>query len=155
MIPLLLLLTTQGTAELPAAPDLPPPFRLGLVIGGPVGLTLASTVFEQVSVHGLIGHLGKETGALLFALDAVYELPEVFGTIGDHGYTSTWFGAGLRYASGVEDESATFGARAPFGVSYFLRAAPIELFASVAVGVNFVPEADTTIDGGVGIRLGF
>lgn len=155
MIPLLLLLTTQAAAELPAAPDLPPPFRLGLVIGGPVGLTVASSVFERVSVHGLLGHLGKETGALLFALDAVYELPEVFGTIGDHGYTSTWFGAGLRYASGVAADSATFGVRAPFGVSYFLRAAPIELFASVAVGVNFVPEADTIIDGGVGIRLGF
>jgi hypothetical protein len=155
VIPLLLLLASQEVAELPVAPDLPPPFRFGLVIGGPVGLTVASSVFERVSVHGLLGHLGKETGALLFALDAVYELPEIFGAIGDHGYTSTWFGAGLRYASGVEEQSATFGARVPFGVSYFLRAAPIELFASVAVGVNVVPEADTVIDGGVGIRLGF
>lgn len=155
MIPLLLVLLTQTAADQASTPERIAPLRLGLQIGGPVGLTVAGGITERVTVHGLVGHLGGEPGALLFALDAVWELPEIFGPIGDHGDTSTWFGAGLRYASGQGEESGTFGARVPFGVSYFLRRAAIELFVEVAVGLTFVPELDTTVDGGVGVRLGF
>ncbi len=142
---------------LAAAPtSTPPKLAVGLTVGEPNGLTLAAPVLDTFRVHAAAGwSLARERDAVA-TFDFAYDLPHIIGRVFGTGWMSTWFGLGLRYAASSDqvDDGDAFGVRVPFGVSYFDDETRVELFASVAFGVVFIPEQDASAEFALGLRFG-
>jgi hypothetical protein len=144
---LLVGLLSSGTVS-PASAEEPTPLRLGLMFGEPIAATVALSLNESFAVHADIGPSTSRFQRIIAAADLVYGMPEVFG-----GDFILWFGAGLRYSAGRDDEPNRFGFRVPAGISYFTTARATELFIFAAPGVSLVPDKRASLDGGLGIRI--
>lgn len=131
----------------------PSPLRVGLMIGEPISATIGFTLTERFILHADIGPSTTRNQDAVAAADLVYTFPEVLSTDRSQDYFVPWFGLGLRYSDGRDEEPNRFGPRAPFGVSYFTGDHAIEIFASVAPGVSFAPDLRASLDAGIGVRL--
>jgi hypothetical protein len=56
---------------------------------------------------------------------------------------------------GVRDNDALLAIRFPAGLAFFLRAAPLEFFVEIALGIGIVPETIAIFDGVLGGRWYF
>lgn len=118
---------------------------LGIVLGGPTGISLKAKPGGRNSIDGAIGLSDRLT------LQGHY-------VIHHDRYLYYGIGARLRLASddndnGKDDNDMAIYARAPLGLRYFIDR--IELFGEAAILMRLTPSTDLSIDLAAGIRYYF
>jgi hypothetical protein len=128
------------------------PIGLGIILGEPTGLT-GKLLF---GTHGFQLHLGygiERRGRFVLIGDYLFHFLQAIPPIQNAGRLAPYVGVGGRL--GVRDDNALLGIRFPLGLAFFLRAAPIEFFVEIALGIGLIPETVAIIDGGIGGRFYF
>lgn len=138
-------LLSAGTAR---AENYISPLRLGLMFGEPIAATVALDLSDRFTLHGDLGPSTSRAQTFVGAADLVYGMPEIFGY-----KFRFWFGAGLRYSSGRDEQPNRFGLRVPAGISYLGHDLSTEVFIFAAPSVSVVPDAKAALDGGLGLRV--
>jgi hypothetical protein len=123
----------------------------GVMVGAPTGLTVKYWATDMFAFDGAAAwHFGSDDRLQLHG-DALwhYLLP---GINPSEGVLPVYIGAGFRVLAGHD---STGGIRIPIGISYLFAGAPLEAFAEVAPVVEFAPDTDADVDGGIGLRVYF
>ena len=135
---------------------------IGAVGGEPTGLSLKYWLDNYQAVDAGIGWSFYANDS--FALHADYLLHSfsILPLAGTPNKLPVYFGAGLRFKAknnhgGVaqNEDDSIWGIRIPVGVSYLFAGQPLDLFAEVAPVLDFAPEGEITLNGGIGLRYYF
>ncbi|TBR22104.1 hypothetical protein EPO15_08745 [bacterium] len=120
---------------------------VGVVLGDPTGGTFRYFLSRTRSFDLGVGFSGD---AALWADHSWHSwdmMPKP-----QSGEFDLWASAGLRLETAPDPE---FGVRTLLGLSYWLPANPIELFATAGPAFQLTPDGDVGVDGGVGVRFYF
>lgn len=125
-------------------------FELGIILGEPSGISAklwsdGSTAFDAA----LSWSLKDDHEDLYIHADYLWHN---FDLIHTSETMPVYFGIGGRV---VLANDTKFGARVPVGISWLLSGAPLDLFIELAAVINFIPDTDFDINGGIGIRYIF
>ncbi len=147
-----ILLAVLALAQAPEVSEAPktPQLAVRLTVGEPSGVTVAQAVGDAFAIHLNAGFSTGEGRDPLVTFDVVYMFDHVIGPVFGVGWMKPWFGLGSRYPTA--DDGA--GVRVPFGVSYYDRASPIEVFLSAAWGIVLIPETKASAEVTFGLRFG-
>ncbi len=125
--------------------------EVGLILGEPTGFsgkvwTTASTAFD-IGLAWSFGDGGH------FHVHADY-LFHNFGFLDvDSGNLPVYFGIGGRVV--IKDDDSRIGLRVSIGLEYILENHPFSFFFEVAPVVDFAPETEADVNGGIGVRFIF
>ena len=137
-------------------------FGLGLVLGEPTGLS-AKLWTSKVNAFdfGLGVGLGGDRisyngnydngGRVHFHMDYLWHS---FNAISSTERFPLYYGIGGRFNSGGNYD-ASFGIRGVFGIAWFPRATPIDVFLELVPVFQLTPSTGFGIDAGLGIRYFF
>jgi hypothetical protein len=125
--------------------------EVGLVLGEPTGFsakfwTTANTAFDI----GLAWSFG-DGGHFHIHADYLFHNFDFFEV--DSGNLPLYFGIGGR--ARIQDEDSRIGLRVAVGIEYILESHPFSFFFEIAPVVDFAPETDADINGGIGVRYIF
>ncbi len=125
--------------------------EVGLILGEPTGFsakfwTTASTAFDI----GLAWSFG-DGGHFHLHADYLFHNFDFFEV--DSGNLPIYFGIGGR--ARIQDEDSRIGLRVSIGIEYILESHPFSFFFEVAPVVDFAPETEADINGGIGVRYIF
>jgi hypothetical protein len=150
-------------------------FGLGIILGGPSGLSLKIPSGRANSINVILGynaHGGPgwgngwgngrcdgpgdddcwdDDGSFYLGADYVwynYNLIRV-----THGRLPLYYGPGLNAT--VWDDGSRVGFRIVVGLEYQFATAPFDIFFEVAPGVNLVPNTSGYVSAGIGTRFFF
>lgn len=70
------------------------------------------------------------------------------------GYLPLYYGVGVRIVDDNDDDTRV-GVRIPFGLNYFFKSTPVDVFFELAPVLDLVPDTDFDLNGGIGIRFRF
>lgn len=129
---------------------------VGLHVGEPMAATIKGYLFERLAIQGMMGYSLAEEGLNIIA-DATYDIMDVPIR---SGRSTLPFYAGVGFKLGFDeggaDDGETIAAlRFPLGLSLQLRDDPLEFFLELGPGVQFTPNTDFDMTGGVGARYYF
>jgi hypothetical protein len=126
-------------------------FGVGVILGSPTGLSAKYWLSRITAIDGAVAwHFGDPDQLQLHA-DYLYHL-DLRGVGVSEGRLPFYLGAGVRVLAGNDSEGAI---RIPLGISYLTAQLPLEIFAELAPVVEFAPDTDADVEGGVGIRFYF
>jgi len=122
-------------------------FGLGIILGEPTGLsaklwTGGSNAFD----FGVAWSFGG-SGHLLVQADYVWHSSL---TKASSGGLALYYGIGGRV---IFSDKPDVGLRIPVGLDYVFSSAPIDIFVEVVPIMDFIPDTDFEINGGIGIRF--
>lgn len=137
-------------------------FGMGLILGEPTGLsaklwTSKINAFDFGLGVGLGGDRIKyrgyynNTGRIHFHMDYLWHS---FNAISSTEKFPLYYGIGGRYTSGGGYDGS-FGVRGVFGIAWFPRATPIDLFLELVPVFQVTPLTGLGINAGLGIRYFF
>jgi hypothetical protein len=134
-----------------AAPH-PGQLGLGIVAGDPFGPTVK---YWMDSKHAVDFGVGFDNDITVYG-DFLWQAWNHIGPAREDDI-GLYVGLGPRFQNQDEDpgddNDDTFGIRVPFGVNYFVKRYPIELFAEVVPVFQVAPDTEVNMDAGVGIRF--
>lgn len=124
-------------------------FGLGIILGEPTGLsaklwTGSANAFDFGAAWSF-----KGSGNLLLQADYVWHSSL---TKASSGGLALYYGIGGRV---VFSNDPDVGVRIPVGLDYIFSSAPIDIFVEVVPIMDFVPDTDFQVNGGIGIRFWF
>ena len=124
-------------------------FGLGIILGEPTGLsaklwTGSANAFDFGAAWSF-----KGCGDLLLQADYVWHSSL---TKASSGGLALYYGIGGRV---VFSNDPDVGVRIPVGLDYIFSSAPIDIFVEVVPIMDFVPDTDFQVNGGIGIRFWF
>ncbi len=125
-------------------------FGLGIMIGEPTGITGKYWVSERNAIDGGLAWSFRRGGD--FHLHADY-LWHFVGAIQSTEKFVPYVGVGGRLAAGHDE--GILGVRIPFGIAYWMRSAPIEIFLELAPILDLAPATELSANGGIGARFYF
>ncbi len=131
----------------------------GIIIGDPTGLTL---IYWNNSVNAWVMDIGASYfGSPRIGLEYLWHFSPfdmhaaaIYAGVG--GVVGVGEGHGFWYNNGsgfYARPGSGFGVRGVFGLNYFPKETPLELFAELGVLVGIVPNFGSGIDAAVGIRF--
>ena len=137
-------------------------FGMGLILGEPTGLsaklwTSKENAFDfglGVSIGGdRISHKGNYNGRsrIHFHMDYLWHS---FNAINSTEKFPLYYGIGGRFNTGGNYEGS-FGVRGVFGIAWFPRSTPIDVFLELVPVFQVTPLTGLGIDAGLGIRYFF
>ncbi len=125
-------------------------FGLGLYLGEPTGIGYKAWVSSNGAVAGAVAWSFAGAGHMHIHADYhrhSFSLIEV-----DQGQLPVYYGLGAKI---VFQNDPVFGARIPLGLNYIFGDAPLDIFAEIVPGLEFIPITQFDLAGGVGIRIFF
>ncbi len=125
-------------------------FGIGLILGEPTGLSGKAWVSRQNAIDMGLAYSFRGKGYFHVHGDYLWHFPDI---IQSTEKIPLYVGVGGRFAAGRE--SGIFGVRIPFGIAWWLRSAPIEIFLEVAPIVDLAPATELSANGGIGARFYF
>jgi hypothetical protein len=126
-------------------------FGIGAILGAPTGLSAKYWLSETSAIDGALAwHFGDDDRFQIHADHLWHFYPDSLRV--PNGKLPFYFGAGLRILAGDHSEA---GIRIPFGLSYLASAVPVEAFAELAPVVEFAPDTEGSLEGGIGVRFYF
>lgn len=126
-------------------------FGAGVILGAPTGLSAKFWMTEVAAVDGALAwHFGDDD-RLQLHVDHLWHM-YFSGIQVPDAKLPLYAGLGLRVLAGHHSEA---GLRIPLGVSYLSEHAPVEIFAELVPVMDFAPDTEADIEGGVGIRYYF
>jgi hypothetical protein len=130
------------------------PFGAGILLGEPTALTAKLFLASESAVQLHLGWaFGRHKERLTLILDYLFHFNSVIPPIERAGRFAPYVGIGGHLGAG--DNDPVLGIRIPLGLSFVLRAAPLEIFAEVGPGIGLIPETELFVDGGIGARFYF
>ena len=126
-------------------------WELGVILGEPTGL---SAKYWMSSVNALdfgAAWAFEEDGNFHLHCDYLVHNYDIFKV--DEGSLPLYFGIGGRVR--FQDKDSRVGLRIVLGLEYLTAAYPMGVFFEVAPIVDFAPETEASINGGLGIRYVF
>ncbi|OGR93020.1 MAG: hypothetical protein A2992_04585 [Elusimicrobia bacterium RIFCSPLOWO2_01_FULL_59_12] len=144
----LALASSAGAAKQPGEPR---DFGVGAIFGSPTGLSMKYWLTDVSAVDAAMAwHFGDDDRFQIHS-DYLWHITLPSLKVAE-GRLPAYVGVGLRVLAGNDSEA---GVRIPLGMSYLVERAPLELFAEIVPVVEFAPDTEGEIDGGVGIRFYF
>lgn len=130
-------------------------FGLGLIVGGPTGITGAYELDDTWSIDGAVGLNLFDGRNFYIHVEGLYHLPDLLGggSVGLRPYLGV--GGFFTHFGKKDEDRAGIGARVPFGLSLMFTRAPIEIFGELVVGLLLVPGVDLGVGGAGGFRYYF
>ena len=125
-------------------------FGAGVMLGEPTGLSGKAWVSRQNAIDMGLAYSFRNRGYFHVHGDYLWHFPDV---IRSEERFPLYVGIGGRLAVGKG--SGIFGVRIPFGIAYWLRSAPIEIFLEAAPIVDLAPATELSGNGGIGARFFF
>lgn len=127
---------------------------VGPILGDPLGISAKAWLDSKRAVDLGVGRsvVGPGGGAQLHVSFLLHEPGVIAGETGRGIDLYFGFGPRVRFDSGRETELAL---RLPVGLTYLIRALPIDLFAELAPLVVVAPGARLSLQGAVGARYYF
>lgn len=123
---------------------------LGVVVGEPTGISLKAWVSARNALDaGLAWSFGRG-GRVHIHADYLFHL---FGELKIHKDIVPYLGLGGRLAVGSGDEH--LGIRIPFGMVWWPREVPLDLFVELAPIVDLTPSTKLRANAGIGVRYFF
>ena len=126
-------------------------WELGVILGEPTGLSAKYWTSRTNAIDFGTAWSFRDDGYFHFHCDYLYHNYEVFKV--DEGSLPLYFGIGGRV--GFADDDARLGLRLVLGIEYLADAYPMSVFFEVAPIIDFSPDTDADINGGLGIRYVF
>ncbi len=127
-------------------------FGAGVVLGSPTGLTAKYWLGGHRAIDGTLAWKFGHEDQLEIAADHLWHHTFPNSSASVRGWLPFYFGLGVRVLAGDDAEA---GVRIPLGLSYMVQDAPVEFFAEIVPVVEFAPDTDADIDGGIGVRYYF
>ena len=125
-------------------------FGAGVILGEPTGLTGKAWMSHQNAVDFGLAYSFRNKGYFHLHADYLWHFPNV---IQSTERIPLYAGLGGRFAAGKG--SGIFGIRIPFGIAWWLRSAPLEVFLEIAPIVDLAPATELSGNGGIGARFYF
>jgi len=122
----------------------------GIILGEPTGLSGKGWVSRQTAIDVGLAYSFRSKGYFHIHGDYLWHFPDV---IESTEHIPLYAGIGGRLAVGRG--SGIFGVRIPFGVAWWLRTAPIEIFLEAAPILDLAPATELSGNGGIGARFYF
>ncbi|HPQ42548.1 MAG TPA: hypothetical protein PLV45_19405 [bacterium] len=137
-------------------------FGAGVVIGEPTGLTFKKWISDTTAWDAGIAWSFSENDSLHLHFDY---LAHWFGRVSGletRGRLPVYIGLGVRVkleednnGRGKNNDDTLIGVRVPFGITYLLADAPIDLFAEIVPVLDVVPDTDFDLNAAIGARFYF
>jgi hypothetical protein len=131
------------------------PFGVGIVIGEPTGFTMELMLGRTSAVQAHLGYGVGRRGRFVLNVDYLFHFMDAIGPIGRAGHLAPYVGVGGHLGVREHENDPVLGVRIPVGLAFFIRSAPVAVFAEVALGVGVVPSTELIADGGIGGRFFF
>ena len=129
----------------------PGSWEAGAMIGEPTGLSAKLWTGTDEAVDFGAAWSFKENSR--FQVHVSYLFHNFYFFDVDTGMFPIYFGVGGRVR--VEEDDTRVGIRIPVGVEYVFEDYPIAVFLEIAPIVDFAPETDSDLNGGLGVRYIF
>lgn len=147
-----IILLSGSFSQIVAAPNT---FGIGFILGDPSGFTAKYFISGNDAMDAGIGPSGHD-GFYLYA-DYLRHIRNLFPV----GELTVYMGAGLglhehdEESKHHEEDELSLEARLPLGIAYTFRQVPIEVFIELAPALEFIPDIDFDLRGGIGARYYF
>lgn len=126
-------------------------WELGVILGEPTGLSAKYWMSTANALDFGAAWSFEGDGNLHLHCDYLYHNYEIFKV--DEGSLPLYFGIGGRIR--FENDDSRVGLRLVLGLEYLAEAYPMGIFFEMAPIVDFAPETEASINGGLGIRYVF
>jgi hypothetical protein len=125
-------------------------FGLGAVFGEPTGITAKQFLSEDVALDLTVYWSFVENDTFYLHFDYLEHADTLFSLEVE----------GLRFYAGIGgmvqlSANPKFGARIPFGITYFIPDLPVEIFLEVGPLIHLYPEITPSGTAGLGLRYYF
>lgn len=147
-----LIILTASFAHVEAASNT---FGIGFILGDPSGFTAKYFISGNDAIDAGIGPSGRD-GFYLYA-DYLRHFRNLFPV----SELSFYLGAGIglhqhdEASKHHEEDELSLEARLPLGIAYTFSKVPIEVFLELAPALEFIPDIDFDLRGGIGARYYF
>lgn len=126
-------------------------WEVGILLGEPTGFSAKFwTTWNTAIDFGLAWSFGEDGNVHIHA-DYIFHNFDFFDV--DEGDLPVYFGIGGRVR--LEDEDSRIGLRLLVGMEYVLEDHPFTFFLEFAPIVDFAPETESDVNGGLGMRYIF
>jgi hypothetical protein len=125
-------------------------WEVGVILGEPTGLSVKLWTTEETAFDFGFAWSFSKDGHLHIHADYLFHNFDVIGV--EEGLLPLYFGVGGRLR--LEDDSR-LGVRFAVGIEYVFEEHPFSAFFEVAPIVDFIPDTEGSINGGLGFRYIF
>jgi len=131
-------------------------FGAGIILGQPTGASLKYWLNDTLAIDGAIGASFNDDNdndsEFYLQSDVLWHDFDLLSV--PKGRLPVYFGVGglVRFR---DNEDNQVGVRIPVGVSYMFDNAPIDVFVEIAPALDFAPDVQGEVTGGIGIRFWF
>lgn len=125
--------------------------EIGLILGEPTGLSAKLWTTENTAFDLGVAWSFGDGGHFHIHGDYLFHNFDFFDV--DTGSLPIYFGIGGRVR--LEDDDSRVGLRIAVGLEYILDSAPVGFFFEVVPIVDFAPETEADVNGGIGVRYIF
>lgn len=132
-------------------------FGVGVNLGEPMGANARYFFYDFLAADVTVGYGFGEEG-LIFQPSALFYFRDIADYDGDGFSLVPYLGLGIKTGvdlAGGNDGEGIFALRFPIGVAWVIKEGRLELNAEFGPGVEFSPETEFDVTGGVGIRYYF
>jgi hypothetical protein len=132
-------------------------FQLGFVLGSPTGISAKIKLDNKHSIDAVLAYSLVEDLGLEFHGDYLIEKAKVFSSNAGVPF-ELFYGIGARAAivkKGKHSDEVAIGPRIPLGIIYKMSEPRIEFFGELALVFDIIPETNSDLQGGVGMRYCF
>ena len=126
-------------------------WELGVILGEPTGLSAKYWTSRINAIDFGAAWSFQGDGQFHFHCDYLFHNYEFFQV--DPGSLPIYFGIGGRVR--FDDDDSRIGLRLVLGAEYLTDAYPMSVFFEIAPIVDFAPETEADLNGGIGIRYIF
>ncbi|MEO0250493.1 MAG: hypothetical protein ABIN58_13405 [candidate division WOR-3 bacterium] len=147
LVSILFFSASSGSAAEPAAGT----WELGVILGEPTGVSAKYWMSRINALNFGAAWSFEGEGQFHLHCDYLFHNYEFFKV--DQGVFPIYFGIGGRVR--FDEGDSRLGLRIVFGAEYITDAYPMSVFFEVAPIVDFAPETEASINGGIGIRYVF
>lgn len=132
-------------------------YQLGVVLGAPTGISGKMALNANRSIDGVLAYSLADDLSMEFHADYLIENAHAFH-INAPSPLMLYFGIGGRMAvinKGKHDGDIAIGPRAPIGLNYKMVNPNLEFFGELALDLDVIPDTNTDLEGGLGLRYRF
>lgn len=132
-------------------------FGIGVNLGEPLGFDGRLYITDQILFDFVTGY-GFDERAYIFQPSLLFALRNILDYDSDRTSVVPYFGAGFKFGpvlSGDHDSDVATALRFPIGGNWIMKDGRFEISAEFAPGVEFSPNNEFDLTGGLGLRYFF
>ncbi len=132
-------------------------FELGAIFGSPTGISAKYNLNSNRSVDFALAYSIRDYYGLHLHMDYLIENAYQL-SLGSGHSAALYYGIGGRLAelrASKNKDDLTFGPRAPIGLEYVFSNPKIKMFLEAAIILEVIPETDSDVEAGIGLRYTF